>query len=217
MTRRPIETRTLAHLGGQVALAADRAQDPRILLGMAVTLALGLENVMRHLVDVAADPLQNIRAAINHRVEEFHQHHLAGDGGRARPRQLALDQGERLRLVVAHRHQAVPGQDEGHGRGRRHLGVGMAHQRRRHVAGAVLDIEPAGNLDFLHVLAGGDGDPGQPFDRLVLRRAGIEEVDPDRAIGQRCDIFDRGFLEDGLGRNENRKHAPLPGRQDISP
>ena len=78
--------------------------------------------------------------------------------------------GKRLWLVVAHRHQAVAGQDEGDRRGAGHVGVGLAHQRRRHVAGAVLDIEAAGNLDFLHVLPGRHRDPGQPLHRAVLLR-----------------------------------------------
>ena len=83
-------------------------------------------------------------------------------------RQLVFHQQERPRLVIAHGHQAMAGEDEGHRRGARIIGVGRAHQRRRHVARAVLDIEPAGNLDFLHVLPGRHRDPGQPLHRLVL-------------------------------------------------
>ena len=74
------------------------------------------------------------------------------------------------------------------GRGPRHVGVGLAHQRRGHVAGAVLDIEPAGNLDFLHVLPGRNRDPGQPLHRLVLLRRRLDEVDPDRIVRQRREV-----------------------------
>ena len=33
------------------------------------------------------------------------------------------------------------------------IGVGLAHQGRGHVARAVLDVEPARDLDLLHFLA----------------------------------------------------------------
>ena len=74
-----------------------------------------------------ADALQNVGAAVDHRVEQFHQHHFAGDAGRAGARQLVLHQRERLRLVIAHRHQAVAGEDEGHRRGARHVCVSDWH------------------------------------------------------------------------------------------
>src|SRR5713101_5892702 len=95
---------------------------------------------------------------------------------------------------------AMPGEHEGYRRGARILGVGGAHQRGRHIARAVLDIEPAGNLDLLHVLAGRHRDPGQPFHRLVLRRGRFHKVDPDRALRQRGEIGLGDFLQRGFGR-----------------
>ena len=160
-------------------------------------------------VDVAAGALQNIGVAVDHRVEQFHQHHLAGDAGRAGARQLVLHQRERLRLVVAHRHQAMAGEDEGHRRGPRIVGVGCAHQRRRHVARAVLDIEPAGDLDLLHVLPGRHRDPGQPLHRLVLRRGRLDQVDPDRTLRQRGEIDGATFFsEESEGtKTENMENS----------
>ena len=43
--------------------------------------------------------------------------------------------------------------DEGDRRGFRRLGVGIAHQRRGHVARVIFHVEPAGNFDLLHFFA----------------------------------------------------------------
>ena len=213
----------LAHLGGEIALAADRDQDVGIALGVAgARRALGLENFVADGVHVAAGALQNVGIAVDHRVEQLHQHHFAGDAGRAGARQLVLHQHERLRLVIAHGHQAMAGEDEGHRRGARIFGVRRAHQRRRHVARAVLDIEPAGNLDLLHVLPGRHRDPGQPLHRLVLRRGRFDEIDPDRALRQRGEIGGGDFLQRGFGGDEHRQHGGLrdwaggPTQQDLA-
>ena len=113
-------------------------------------------------------------------------------------------------VVVAHRHQAMAGEDEGDRRGARHVGVGLAHQRRRHVARAVLDIEAAGNLDLLHVLPGRHRDPGQPLHRLVLLGGRLDEVDPDRVLRQRSEIDGDGLLQREVGGNEHRQHGATP-------
>ena len=79
VTTRPTETR-LPDLRGQIALAADRDQYLGILLGLAVALALGFEDVMGDLVDVGADLLQNVSAQRSITAStKFHQHHFAGD------------------------------------------------------------------------------------------------------------------------------------------
>jgi hypothetical protein len=184
VTTRPIETRLSRIFEVKIPLAADRDQDLGVSLGLAVARAFGLEDVVGDLIDLGAGALQNVGAAVDHRVQQFHQHHFARYARHARARQLVLDQGKRLRLVVAHGDQAVTGQDEGDGRRFRHVGVGLAHQRRGHVAGAVLDIEPAGNLDFLHVFPGRHRDPGQPLDRAVLLHRRVQQVDPDRIVRQ---------------------------------
>ena len=208
---------TLANLRGQIALAADCLQDLRILLGVTVALLFGFEDVMGDLVDVGAGALQNVGAAVDHGVEQFHQHHFAGDAGRAGPRQLVLDQRERFRFIVTHGHQAMAGEDEGDGRGTRHIGVGMAHQRRGHVARAALDIEPAGNLDLLHVLPGRDRDPGQPLHRMVLFRRRLHQVDPDRGFRQRRRVRDMDLLEGGFRGYVHREHGQLRNGAQIIP
>ena len=199
----------LAHLRGQIALATDRDQDLGISLGLTVALALGLEDVVADLVDLGAAALQNVGAAVDHRVQQLHQHHLAGDRRGTGTGELGLDQAEGLRQVVAHRHQAVVAQDEGHWRGPGHVGIGVAHQRRGHVARAVLHIEPARNLDLLHVFAGRDGDTREPLHGLILGRARIDEVDPDRVLRYRRKILDDSLLEGELGGNKHRKHQTL--------
>lgn len=90
------------------------------MLGVAVALALGLEDVVRDLVDLGTAALQNVGAAVDHGVQQLHQHHLTGDGRRAGAGELGLDQGERLGQVITHRHQAVVAEDEGHRRGPGH-------------------------------------------------------------------------------------------------
>jgi hypothetical protein len=192
-----------------VALAADRNQKFRIALGAAVPFALGLEDVVRDGVDVGADALENVGAAVDHGVKQFHQHLLARHPRHAGPRQLVLDQGERPRLVIAHRHEAMAGEDEGHRRGLRRLGVGLAHQRRRHVARGVLYIETTGDLDLLHLVPRRHGDPGQILDRLVLGGGRIEEVDPHRVVRQRGEVVDGGFLQRRRRGNKHRKHGAL--------
>src|SRR5262249_29677000 len=73
---------------------------------------------------------------------------------RAGGRQLVLNPPKGVWADVPHGKQEMAGEDEGHRRGSRHVGVGLTHQRRRHVAGAVLDIEAAGDFDLLPVLPG---------------------------------------------------------------
>ena len=133
-------------------------------------------------IDLDADPFQDVGRTIDHGVEEIHHDGLARDGGRALTRELRSDDGERLRLVVAHRGQAMTGQDERHRRRPRHVRIGVAHQRRGHVARAVLHIETAGDLDLLHFLPGRHRDAQRPLDQLVFLEGGTEEVEPDSPV-----------------------------------
>jgi len=113
--------------------------------------ALGLEDVVGHRVDVDADALQDVGAAIDHGVEQFHQHHSpVTPAGHARA-SLFSTSANGFGVSLAHRDQPVAGEDEGHRRGAGHVGVGLAHQGRRHVAAAVLDIEAAG--DFISCMS----------------------------------------------------------------
>ena len=108
---------------------------------------------------------------------------LAVDVGRAVARQLVADDHERARLVVAHGGQTMAGENERHRGGLRRRGLGVAHQRRGHEARVMLDVEPARDLDLLHLLAGRDGDAEQPLDQLVLAGRGIDQIEPDRVVG----------------------------------
>ncbi len=111
----------------------------------------------------------------------------------------------------------MAGENEGHGRGAGHVGVGVAHQRRGHVARAVLDIEPAGNLDFLHILPGRDRDPGQPLDRVVLRRRRLYQIDPDRGFRQCRRVGDLSLPEGGFRGDVHREHEQLRNGAQVVP
>ena len=61
-----------AHLRSEIALAADRDQDVGIALGVTGARgAFGLEDGVADRIDIGADALQNIGAAIDHRIEQF--------------------------------------------------------------------------------------------------------------------------------------------------
>ncbi len=83
----------------------------------------------------------------------------------------------------------------------------LAHQGRGHVAGAVLDVETAGDLDLLHFLARRNRDAERALDLLVFRRRRRDEVDPHRALGKLVGASDRLALERISARNINRQHA----------
>ena len=213
----------LAHLGGEIALAADRDQDIGIALGLAgARRTFRLEDGMADRIDVGADALQNVGAAVDDRVEQFQQHGLAVDAGNGAARQLVLHQHERFRHIVTHRHQPMVRQDEGHRRDPRRFGIGRAHQTGGHVTRAVFGVEPARNLDLLHVLAGRHRDAGQPFDGVVLFGRRLDHVDPDRALRQRGKIGGSQLLQRGVGGDEHRKHEELrrtarePTQQDLA-
>ncbi len=162
---------------------------------------------MRDLVDLGADALLDVGGAVDHRVEQIHQHHLARYLGRAGARQFVLDDGERTRFVIAHRAQAVARQDEGDRGGFRRRRIRLTHQRRGHVARAVLDIKPAGDLDLLHFLARGHRDPEQGFDHLVFLQGRRDQIDPHRRRRRRLTGLDRNSLERCATRNVDRKHS----------
>ena len=61
---------------------------------------------------------------------------------------------------------------------------GMAHQRRRHEPRAILHIEPAGDLDLLHFLAGRQRDAEGAFDQFVLCGGRRIKIEPHGAVGE---------------------------------
>ena len=74
--------KTLAHLGCEVALAADGDQNIGIAFGVAgARRPLGFEDGAADRVDVGAGTLENIGAAIDHRFEQFEQHAFAIETG----------------------------------------------------------------------------------------------------------------------------------------
>ena len=103
----------------------------------------------------------------------------------------------------------MAGEDKSDGGGARILGVRRAHQGRRHVARAALAIEPAGDLDLLHVLPGRHRDTGQPLHRLVLRRSRLDQVDPDRGLRQSGKVGSGDFLQRGFRGDKDREHGGL--------
>src|SRR5262249_39887776 len=95
-----------ADLGGEIALAPDGLQD---LLMASCLIAFGFEYRMRYLVDLCADPLEDVGRAVNHGVEQLHQHRFTTCPRPTHPAKLAADDRERARLVVAHCDEPVPG------------------------------------------------------------------------------------------------------------
>jgi len=91
--------------------------------------------------------------------------------------------------------QPGAGENEGDGRGPRRIGFRLAHQCRGHVPGAVLHIEPAGNLDLLHLLARRDRDAKKLLDQFVFALRRTDEIDPYRRVRQGCAVLDRLPLE----------------------
>ena len=139
---------------------------------------------------------------------------LAGDRRRAGARELVRDQRERLRLVVAHRDQLVAGQDEGDRRGFRRGGVGLAHQRRRHVARAVLQIEPARDLDLLHLLARRHRDAERAFEQLVLGDASESRGRTRPRPPEWCRLRRSPGVREKCRAGDRRTASARHGRQD---
>ncbi len=80
-------------------------------------------------------------------------------------------------------------------------------KRRRHVARAVLDIEPARHLDLLHLLARRHGDAEELLDQLVFLHRRRDEIDPHRVLGRLRAGLDRHALEHSVAGHVDRKHA----------
>ena len=179
---------------------------------------------MRDRVDFGADAFLNVGRAIDHRVEQIHHDDFAGYLGRAGARQFMLDDSEGPRVVIAHGAQPMFRQDEGYRRGLRGRGVGLAHQRRGHVARAVLDIEAAGDLDLLHFLARRHRDAQELFDQLVFRHRRRDQIDPYRLAGKAAPGSTSNSFKRCAEGNVDREHGatlicmtgpenrnPLPG------
>src|SRR5262245_45226161 len=204
----PDRDQALAYLGGKVTFFADRLQNLIVAPGPVATADFRLEIVVRVLIDLRTDALQNAGRAIDHRIQQVHQYRFAGHRRRASARELVADDHERARLIVAYRDEAMARQNEGHRRGLWRGGVGLAHQRRGHVTRAVFGAEAAGALDLLHFFAGGNRRAGCTLDELVLLVVGIDEVEPDRILRYGDIRRDRHAVERCAARNVDPQHDP---------
>src|SRR5262245_21156554 len=103
----------------------------------------------------------------------------------------------------------MSGQNERHRRRLGRICVGLTHQRRGHVACAVLYIDAAGDLDLLHLLARRHRYANDAFGQLILELGGLIQIEPHRAVRN---LLTRGYwdaLERQSLRNINRQHARL--------
>src|SRR5579871_332253 len=99
-------------------------------------------------------------------------------------------------------------QNERDGRGAWHIGIRLTHQRCRHVAGAILHVEPAGDFDLLHLFPRGYCDAKCTLDQFILRLSRAVQIEPHGAVryfavGAEVDAF-----EGGAARHINREHSP---------
>ncbi len=178
----PDRDQALAHFRGEIALAADGLEDVVVAPGAVGPPVCRLKDVVGDVVDLGADPLQDVRGPVDHRIEQVHHHGLAVHGRRAGAGELVAHHHERSGVVVTDGDEAMAGEDERDGSGLRSLRVGLTHQRRGHVAGAVLHVEAAGDLDLLHLLARRDRDADAAFDGLILPGGRIDQVEPDGGL-----------------------------------
>ncbi len=162
---------------------------------------------MGDLVDLGADALKNIGGAVDDSIKQIHQHAFPGHFRGAGARELVFNDGKGPRVVVTHGCQPVTGENKGDRRRLRCRRVRLAHQRRRHVARAVLDIETAGDLNLLHLLAGRHGDAEHLLDQLVFLHGRRDHVDPHRVVRNLGARLDGNALERRAVRDINRKHS----------
>ena len=71
----------LAHLRGEIALLADRLEDVVVASGAIAALVFRLENVVRNLIDLGADALQDIGGPVDDGIEQIHHDRFPGHGG----------------------------------------------------------------------------------------------------------------------------------------
>ncbi len=199
-----------ANLGAQIALAAEREQDALIDPRRAAPAPALLEDPARDLIDLGADPFENVRVAVDDRIQKIHQHRLTRDIGGAEARQLVPRHRKRTRLAVTDCHQPLAGEDEGDRGGHRRRRVRLRHQRRCHVARAVFHIETAGNLDFLHFLTGRNRNADPLLDLFVFLETGIDQVQPDRRLRNLVSRLQRMRLQRGATQDIDGEHEPSP-------
>ena len=98
-----------AHLRGEVALAADDFQYALLCTRVPPPDSARLEDLVRDLVDLDADALEDVGGAVDHGIKQIHEHDLTRHvGGQRRP-SLWRDHAKGLRLVIAHGDQTMAG------------------------------------------------------------------------------------------------------------
>ena len=133
---------------------------------------------MRERVDVGLNPLENVGNPVDGRIENPGEHLLAARTGQAVPTRFRCEMTKGRRLRIAQGQQAMAGENEGDGNDLRHGRIGLRHHGRRHVDGVVFHIEPARDLDFLHVLFGRHIEAELDVDEGHFLFGRVQEVDP---------------------------------------
>src|ERR1700731_1292689 len=196
----------LAHFGGEVAFAANRAEN--LVIAAIGSPAFRFEYVMGDLIDLPADALQNVGRAVDDGIKQVHQHRFPAHRRRADAAKLVADDHEWARLFITNRYQPVPGQYEGDRSSLWVGGISLTHQSGGHVARPILHIESTGNFDLLHFLAGRDCDADLVLDDLVFLGIRIDQVVPDGAVRYVFLRRDGNALERGVARNVSPEHHP---------
>jgi len=135
---------------------------------------------------------------------------------------------ERLGVDVADGDQMILGQDEPDRVAARLAAGDAVEHRHGHERRAVFLIEPARRLDFGQFLAGRDVGSNELFGKRFLGLGRFEEIDPDRAFGNRaelvrvhgrCITFGTEQTQHGTGGAQNRSAwqawAPI-GRASVA-
>jgi len=86
------------------------------------------------------------------------------------------------------------------------VGVGLAHQRRGHVTRAVLHVQAARDLDFLHLFARRNGHADLALDDLVFLMGRVDEVEPNGVVRDVGIRRDRNAVERCAARNVDPQH-----------
>ncbi len=182
----------------------------------------------RHLEPVARPPLvlgedlagefghpllhlfENVGEAIDNRVKQADECHLARLVARPRLRRLGCEHAEGLRLRMAKGDEAMTREDEGHGHAVGDFGVRAMDQDRRHEEGALFLIEPARRLDLPHFLERRQIEAEGAFNPRDLLRLGVQKIDPDGVLRQRG-VAGRGLRQKrSVLADIGGDHAPLP-------
>jgi hypothetical protein len=128
-----------------------------------------------------------------------------------RANDLGLEQGERLRLGVANGDEPLAGEHEGDRLvlGVLRAGVVVGEHQRGHVGRAVGLVEPAGQLDLGHVLAGRNADAQACLDRLLLLAGRIDQLDPHDVVGHGEGLGGDDLVGGGAAAPDSQHRWPL--------